>query len=154
VAHAFFYWIFSLFTFQMFSLFQVSFSETPIPSPPCLYEGAPLLSSLPGISLHWSMEPPQAQGPLLPLMSNKAILCHICSWSNGSLHVYSLVCGTVAGSSRGWPGRLTLLFPLWGCNPPHLLQSLLQCCWCEHLPLYLSSTFWSFFFLDFIWSVN
>jgi hypothetical protein len=38
-----FYWIFSLFKFQMFSSFQVSPPETPpIPSPsPCLYEGAP-----------------------------------------------------------------------------------------------------------------
>ena len=27
--------------------------------------------------------------PPLPLMSDKAILCYICIWSPGSLHVYS-----------------------------------------------------------------
>jgi hypothetical protein len=32
----------------------------------------------------------QAQGPLLPLMSKKANLCHICGWSHGSLHGKSL----------------------------------------------------------------
>jgi hypothetical protein len=41
----------------------------------------PLPSFHPGIPLHWGIEPTKAQGPLLPLMSNKAILCHICSWS-------------------------------------------------------------------------
>ena len=63
--------------------------------------------------------------PLLPLMSNKAILCHICSQHHGSLHVYSLVDGPIPGSSRG-SGLLTLLLPPWGCKPPQLLQSLLQ----------------------------
>jgi hypothetical protein len=28
--------------------------------------------------LHWVMEPSQGQGPLLSLMSHKAILCYIC----------------------------------------------------------------------------
>ena len=37
--------------------------------------------------------------PPLPLMSDKAILCHICIWSHGYLHVYSLVGGLVFGSS-------------------------------------------------------
>ena len=51
----------------------------------CLYEGAPppthpLSSSHPGIPLHQGVEHPQAQGPLLPLMSNKDILCHIHMW--------------------------------------------------------------------------
>jgi hypothetical protein len=37
-------------------------------------------------------------------MSNKAILCHMCSWSHGSLHVYYLVGGPVPRSSRAvWP---------------------------------------------------
>jgi hypothetical protein len=44
------------------------------PPSPCLYESVPppthpLLSSLLGIPLHWGIEHPQAQGPLLPLMS-------------------------------------------------------------------------------------
>jgi hypothetical protein len=77
------------------------------PLSPCLYEGAsphtlPLPSSCPGIPLLWSIEQPQAQGPFLPLMSNKAILCHICSQCHGSLHVYSLVGGPVPGSSGVW----------------------------------------------------
>ena len=37
----------------------------------------PLLSSRPGIPLHWDIKHLQTQGPLLPLMSNKAILYHI-----------------------------------------------------------------------------
>jgi hypothetical protein len=99
--------------------FQVSPSETPshLPSP-YLYEGPPP-SPIPifptGITLHWGMVHPQAQGPLLPLMSNKAILCHIFSQLHWSLHVYSLVGSPVPGSSRR-SGLLTLL----------LLQSLLQ----------------------------
>jgi hypothetical protein len=52
----------------------------------------------PGINLHWGMEPSQDQGPLLLLMTNKAILWYICSWSHGTLHVCSLVGGLVPGS--------------------------------------------------------
>jgi hypothetical protein len=48
-----------------------------------------------------NVKPSQDQGPLLPLMSNKTILCYICGWSHGSLHVYSLVGGLVPGSSGG-----------------------------------------------------
>ena len=58
-------------------------------------------------------------------MSNKGILCHICSWSPGSLHVYSLVGGPVPRSYRGF-GWLTMLLPPRGCKPPQFLQSLLQ----------------------------
>jgi hypothetical protein len=50
----------------------------------------PLLLPSPGISLHWNIESSQDQGPLLPLMSDNAILCYICSWSHVSLHVYVL----------------------------------------------------------------
>jgi hypothetical protein len=35
----------------------------------------------------------QNQESLLQLMSKKAILCYICGWSHGILHVYSLVDG-------------------------------------------------------------
>jgi hypothetical protein len=56
-------------------------------------------------------------------MSNKAILCHNCGQM--SLHVYSLVNGTVPGSSRE-SGQLILLLPPWSCKPPQLFQSLLQ----------------------------
>jgi len=54
-----------------------------------------------------------------PLMSYKAILCYICSWSHGPLHRYSLVGGFVPGSS--WV--IFLLFLL-GCKHLQLLQSL------------------------------
>jgi len=37
----------------------------------------------------------------LLLTSDKATLCYICSWSHGSLHVYSLFGGLVPGSSGG-----------------------------------------------------
>jgi hypothetical protein len=85
----FFCRIFSLFTFQIFSPFQVSPSETPYPIPFPLtkwgcFSTHPLLSFCLGIPLHWDIKDPQAQGPLLPLRSNKAILCHICSRSSGS----------------------------------------------------------------------
>jgi len=50
------------------------------------------------------------------------MLCYICSWSHGSLHVFSLVGGLVLVSlwRSGW---LILLLFLWGWKPLHLLQS-------------------------------
>jgi len=121
----FFNWIFYLFTFQMLSPFQVYTLETPSPSPLLLtlwgcYPTHPLLSSCPGIPLHWGIEPPQDQEPLLPLISSKAVLCYICSQSHGSLHVNSLVGGPVPGSSRrsGW---LILLLP------PTLIRTTFNC---------------------------
>lgn len=64
------------------------------PPSPCFCEGARppthlLLPPCPGIPLHWGIEPPQHQGPLLPLMPNKAMLCYTCSWSHGSHHGHS-----------------------------------------------------------------
>ena len=41
--------------------------------------------------LHRGIKPPQDQEPPLPLMLDNAILCYICNWSHGSLHVCSLV---------------------------------------------------------------
>ena len=66
----------------------------------------------------------RTKGPLLSLMLNNAVLCYICSWSHGSLHMYSLVGGLVPGSS-GVSGWLVLLFSLWGCKPFQPLQSFL-----------------------------
>ena len=107
------------------SPFQVSTSETPYPIPPppasmrvCPH---PLPSSCPDIPLHWGIEHPQTQEPLLPLMSNKAILCHICSWSHGSFHVYSLVGGPVPEISWG-SGLLTLFLPPWGTEEVRLRE--------------------------------
>jgi hypothetical protein len=65
----------------------------------------PLLPPPPGIPLYWGIEPSQDQGVLLTLMPNKAILCHICSWSHESLNVYPLVGGLVPGSY----GRVSLV---------------------------------------------
>jgi hypothetical protein len=109
--------------FKYYPLPRSPLWKPPHPRPPPATH--PLLPSHPGIPLLWGIKPRQAQGPLLLLMSNKVILCHICSQSHGSLHVYSLVCGPVPGSS-GWYGRLTLLLPPWDCKPPQFLQSLLQ----------------------------
>ena len=70
---------------------------------PCFYDGVPppiypLLTSHPWFPYtEASIKPSQNQGPLLPLMPEKAILCYICSWS----HVYSLVSGLVPGSLGG-----------------------------------------------------
>ena len=84
-----FYWILSLLTFQVLSPFLVS---PPPQKPPTissflvLPSTHPLLPSCPGILQHWGIKPSQDQGPLLPLMSDKAILCYICGWSHRSLH--------------------------------------------------------------------
>ena len=109
-----FYWLLYLFTFQMLSHFLVSLHNPP-PfhlSPPCFCEGAfppthPLLPQGPSRLLCGGIEPPQGQGPCLPVMPDKAIFCY--TWSHGSLHVYSLVGVLVPGSS-GVSGWLILLF--------------------------------------------
>jgi hypothetical protein len=54
-------------------------------------------------------------------MSTKAILCYICSWSHGSLLVYSLVGGPWELSVWWSTSWFILLFLLWGCK---LLQLL------------------------------
>ena len=80
----------------------------------------PLLPHCPGIPLYWGIEPSQDQGIILPLMLDKAI----CSWSNGSLHVSSLVGGLFRGSSEGI-GWFILLFLLWCYKFLQLLQTFL-----------------------------
>ena len=101
-----FYWIVSLFTFQMLSPFLVPLLRILLSHPPssCFCKGVslpthPLLPPCP--SIPWGIEPSQNQRPLLPLMPDKAIICYICGWSHGSLHVYSLVRGLVPGSCGG-----------------------------------------------------
>ena len=59
----------------------------------------PLLLPGPGIPLHWGIEPSHDQRPLLPLITNKAILWYICILSHEFHHVYSLIGGLVPGSS-------------------------------------------------------
>ena len=68
----------------MLSPLQVTPTEIPYPTLPCLCEGAhplthPLLSFLTGIHLHWGIKHPQAQGPLLSLMTKQGHpLPHMC----------------------------------------------------------------------------
>jgi hypothetical protein len=114
--------------FKCYPLSRFLVQNPPLLPHSCFYEGAPtpthpILPPRYGIPLHGGIEPSQNQGPLLPLMSNKAILCHKCGQRHGSFHVYSLVGGLVPGSS-GDSGWLILLFFLWGCKPLQLLQSL------------------------------
>jgi hypothetical protein len=108
----------------------------------------PQLPPHPGISQQWDILPSQDQGPLLPLTPNRDIFCYIYLWSQGSLHVYSLVGGLVFASS--WESDwLILLFFLWHCK---LLQlnsfsnsstgdlMLSPMVGCKHQSLYLSGS--------------
>jgi hypothetical protein len=96
--------------------------QTPFHFPsPCFYEGVPtpthpLLTSCPGIPLHWGIKSSEDQGPLQPLIS-EAIFYFKC---HGSLHMYSLFGGLVSGSS-GVSGWLILLFLLYDFKPLQLL---------------------------------
>ena len=98
----FLYLHFKYYTLSLFPSENPPFHPLPLPGP--------------SVPLHWRIKPSQDQGHLLPLMTNKAILCYISSWSHGSLYVYSWVGGLVPGCSResSW---LILLFFLWAANP-------------------------------------
>jgi hypothetical protein len=72
-----FYYIFSLFTFQMLSHFIVSPLKIPYPLPLPCSQTHPILLPDPGIPLYWSIEPSQDQGPLLPLIQTKPPLQHM-----------------------------------------------------------------------------
>ena len=94
---------FHLFAFQLLSSFLVSPVKTLYPLPHSLCSPThPLQLPGSGIPLHWGIKPSWDQGPLLPLMTNTAILCYKYSWSHESLRVYSLVGGLVPGSSGGY----------------------------------------------------
>jgi len=124
--------IFFLYISNIIPLNDFPSRNPPIPSPQPLspWEYSPCHplspSCLPTLAFpqHWRKEPSKDQGPLLPLMSNKAILCYICCWSHRSLHLYSLVGGLVPGSSRA-SGLLILLFLTMGCKPHQHLQFFL-----------------------------
>jgi hypothetical protein len=118
----------TLFTFQMLSPFPTSPTETTytIPLPMLLCCSHPLLPPCPPIALHLGIELSQHQGPLLPMLPDKAILCYICGWTHISLHVYSLNGGLVSERSEGLIFFFfKLLFFLWGCKLLQLLQSFL-----------------------------
>ena len=80
----------------MLSPFLVSPLQFPPYSPPfCLYECTPPTIPLSwphhfSIPFLWEIKTPKNQGPPLPLMSDKAILCYMCIWSHESLHVDSM----------------------------------------------------------------
>jgi hypothetical protein len=112
----------------MFPPSQVSPLEVPYPiSPfPCFYEGAPPHSRLPSLTFpyNWASNTlrPKAWNTLLPLMSNKAILCYICGQGHEFLYVYSLVVqspGALWGGV-GWDGVWTIdiVAPPMGLQPP------------------------------------
>jgi hypothetical protein len=110
----------------MLSTFQASLPFGTPPSHPFspastrVFTPTPTHSSPPALAFPYTgaSNTLKAQGPLLPLITKKAILCHICCQSHGSLHVHSLVGGPVLRSSRGRgkSGWLTLLLPPWGCK--------------------------------------
>jgi hypothetical protein len=128
-----FYWIFSLFTFQMLFPFPIPYPPTSpnslshLPPDSLRVISHPLTPAyLPSMSptiRHQAFTGLRASPPTdAPPPPKKSILCYICSWSHGSLHVYSLIDGLIPGNYRGsgW-----LMFFLWGCKPLPLLQSFL-----------------------------
>jgi hypothetical protein len=96
----------SLYIFVIYISIVIPFpgfpSDNPLSPPHCPCSPThPLPLPSPSIPLYCGIEPSQDQGPLLPLMTDKAILCYICGWRHGSLHVCSLVGSLVPGSSGG-----------------------------------------------------
>jgi hypothetical protein len=93
--------------FSCYPLLQFPLHKSHIPSPsPGFCERPPpfihpFLPHHPGILLLWGIEPLQEEGPPIPLIPDKAALCYVCSWSHGTLHVYSLVGGLISGSFGG-----------------------------------------------------
>jgi hypothetical protein len=120
-----FYWIFLNLHFKCYPLSWFPLWKLPIPSllHPASMRVLPHPLRLPVLAFPYTGASNPLK-PLLPLMSNKSILC-ICGRSPGSLHVYSLVGGPVPGSSEG-SGLLTLLLTPMGCKPSQLLQTLLK----------------------------
>ena len=129
----------------------------PITPPLSFNEGAPppihpLLPHYPSIHLLWGLEPSQDQGPPLPLMPDEAILRFLCSWSHGSLHLYSLVGGLAPGnfggqgclvgwyccSSYGFANPFSSFSPFSNSSVQDpVLSSLVGC---DHPPPYLSGS--------------
>jgi hypothetical protein len=122
----------------------------PFPAPsPCL-PTYPFPLSGPGIPYtDWGIETSQDQVPFLPMLTDKVILCYICSWSHESHHVYSLISGLVPGISGGRVSSYCCSF-YWVANPFRSLgpfsSSLIgdpvfsPMVECGHPPLYLSGT--------------
>jgi hypothetical protein len=121
-----FYWIFSLFTFQMLFPFLVSFpsgNNLSYPCSPFFYEGAPPLTHPPTPtsppSLDQAFKGPRTS-PSIDAWQGHPLDGCVFSWS----HVYSFVDGLVLGSFGGSSWLISLFF-LWGCKPLQLLHSLI-----------------------------
>ena len=105
-------------------------SNSLLPTPFCLYEGAPTNS--PFLPYHtisplcWIIKYLQDQVSPLTLMADKAIFCYIWMWSHGFLHVYSLAGGLVPGSSV-WSSQPTLFFFFFFIGFNSLLWLFLKC---------------------------
>ena len=155
-----FSWILYLFTFQILSHSRFPFWSTHTITPtPCLSEGAPSthtdLPFHPGLSLNCHIKPTHAQGPFLPLVFNKDLLCLICGWNHGSLHVYYLG-GSPVPRSIGWgvhtgwhcsslPGATNTLSSFSTFSNSSVRDpSLRPVVGCEHLPLHFFR-FWQRF---------
>ena len=105
---SFFFWYFIYLHFKRYPVSHFPSAHSLFhPPSSCFYESAcPLTHPLspphhPGILLLWGIEPLQEEGPPIPLIPDKAALCYVCSWSHGTLHVYSLVGGLISGSFGG-----------------------------------------------------
>jgi hypothetical protein len=91
------YWHFKCYPFSWFPLWK---PPPPSPTHSICTPILPLLLPGPGIPLYWGIEPSQDQEPLLLLVTDKAIICYICSRSYESHHVYSLF-GVLVPASYG-----------------------------------------------------
>jgi hypothetical protein len=99
------------------------------------------------LSLNCHIKPTHAQGPFLPLVFNKDLLCLICGWNHGSLHVYYLG-GSPVPRSMGWgvhigwhcsslPGATNTLSSFSTFSNSSVKDpSLRPVFGCEHLPLH------------------
>jgi hypothetical protein len=108
---------------MLFSLLTFSSSNPhPICPPSASMSVLPLQRHHPSISLCWGIQPSQEQGPPLPLMPDKTILCYM------QLEPRVPLCVLFgwwfsSGGGGDLSARLTLLFFLWGCKPLQILQS-------------------------------
>jgi len=78
-------------------------SPQPLPPWRCSPSHPPTPSYLPTLAFPYigAMSLHRTKGFSSHCCQTNAILCYICSWSHGSLHVYSWGGGLVPGSSRG-----------------------------------------------------
>jgi hypothetical protein len=138
----------------MFPLSWASLCKPPHPLSPLLLRGYssthphtthPPPLNLSSICLNCVIKPPQDQATHLQLTPYKAILFYICSWSQGSTLVYSLVGGLVPGSFE-WSGFVDTVALSVGVAIPFSSFSLspnssIGLCWltpvaaCEYLDL-------------------